>query len=284
MAVGLGAERRGVVGTDEDAVIALLHMIARREGLGDILADGSMQAAKIIGKGSEKYVMTTKGMEMMLEDPRSGRKGFLFGDITCPRGGDNVKTTHFKAETYNPNWWVDKFDMFDEIKHGPYGLPPQEIPKTWDGKPLLTRWFEDMFSVANALGICIFAIGSKMALGPNYISRLYSSCTGVEATPEDIVKAGEKVFTMLKACAVRQGMTRKDDIWPDRFFEEPLPEGSAKGAILSRHEINNALDEYYGLRGWNNKTGVPSAEKLIDIGLGDVATELIRLQLIPMNE
>ena len=91
------------------------------------------------------------------------------------------------------------------------------------------------------------------------------------------MKLGERVFTLLKAYTIRQGLTRKDDTWPDRFYEEPLPEGPAKGAVLSREKIAQLLDEYYELRGWNKSSGLPTKQKLDKLGLGDMAKELVAL-------
>jgi aldehyde:ferredoxin oxidoreductase len=81
---------------------------------------------------------------------------------------------------------------------------------------------------------------------------------------------------LLKAYTIREGLTRKDDRWPARFFSEPLPEGPAKGAVLSRDEIDRLLDEYYELRGWDKESGLPNKHKLIELGLDDVADDLIK--------
>ncbi|MFX0202439.1 MAG: aldehyde ferredoxin oxidoreductase family protein, partial [Candidatus Hodarchaeota archaeon] len=266
---------------NEDAVIQMLQKIALRDGFGDVLAEGSVQAAKRIGKGTEKYVMTTKGMELMSDDPRTGHRGKLFGQLTNPRGGDNLKDTHFFADQYNPNWWVDKFDMFEDIKEEIYGMPPEAIISTWEGKPLMCKWFEDLYSVANVMGVCIFPTGLYCALGPTYFSKLFSACTGWNTAPQDIMRFGEKVFTLIKAYTIRQGLTRKDDTWPDRFYEERLPEGPAKGAVLSRDTIARLLDEYYDLRGWDRRTGLLTKDKLRDLGLHDVANELLELGKLP---
>ena len=97
------------------------------------------------------------------------------------------------------------------------------------------------------------------------------------------MRFGEKVFTILKAYNIRQGLTRKDDSWPDRFFNEQMPEGPAKGAILSRDTIEQVLDEYYELRGWDKKTGLPGAEKLNELGLYDIVADLQKLGKLPIN-
>jgi aldehyde:ferredoxin oxidoreductase len=113
-----------------------------------------------------------------------------------------------------------------------------------------------------------------LAWGPTYLSRLLSLCTGWDVTPEDLMTSGERIFHVLKAYSVRDGRDRKDDLWPDRFFTEPLPEGPAKGAVLSRDFVEKILDEYYDLRGWDKETGLPSKDKLIKLGLSDIAESL----------
>ena len=269
---------------NEEAVIRLLEMIARREGIGNVLAEGSLRAAKAIGRGAEQYTMVIKGMEMtMMPDPRAGvRKGWLFGSLTNPRGGDNVKNTHFYAERYNPNWWVDKFDMFDEVKEIIYGVSQEEMISSWKGKAMMGKWFEDLYTVCNTLGFCFFTTGSRLAWGPTYISNLFNACTGRETTPQDIMEMGERIYTLFKAYNVREGLTRTDDAWPNRFFEEPLPEGPARGRVVSREEIRQVLDEYYELRGWNKNAGLPTEKKLKELGLHDIAAELTALGKLPL--
>jgi len=267
-----------LVWNNEDAIIKMVQKIAFRDGFGDVLAEGSVKAAEIIGRGAGQYLMTIKGMEMaMLPDPRSGDRGWLIGSLTNPRGGDNLKNTHFSADRYNPNWWLDKFDMFEDVKAKMYCMPPEDVSITWEGKALMCRWFEDLYCASDAMGLCFFPIGIFLALGPEYLSKLFSACTGWDTTPEDIVKLGEKSLTLLKVYNVRQGLTRKDDDWPDKFYTEIMSEGPSKGAVLSRDTIKQVLDEYYELRGWDKETGLPTVEKLTELGLSDVADELLKL-------
>jgi aldehyde:ferredoxin oxidoreductase len=141
----------------------------------------------------------------------------------------------------------------------------------------MCKWFEDLCSLLNALGLCIFPGIRNIALGPTYLSRLYSAYTGWDTTPEEIMILGERVLTLFKAYTIRQGLTRKDDTWPNRFFTEPLPEGPAKGAVLSRDTIDQLLDEYYELRGWDRSSGLPTGQKLRELGLSDIADDLVAL-------
>jgi aldehyde:ferredoxin oxidoreductase len=259
---------------NEDAIMETLYRIAYRKGFGDILAEGSVRAAKRIGRDAEKYVMSIKDMEMMWIDPRSGTKGWLFGYLTNPRGGDNIKNTHFFADQYNPHWWIDKFDMFKEVKEKVYGVPTHDLSDTWEGKAMLTKWFEDLYTVANALVICILPVGMFLALGPTRLSGLLSSCTGWDITPMGLMEIGERIFTLMKSYLVKKGLTRREDDWPRRFYTEPLPDGPAQGALLSKDTIDRVLDEYYQLRGWDKRSGNPTQEKLTEIGLEDIAKEL----------
>lgn len=165
--------------------------------------------------------------------------------------------------------------MPEDVKSKIYRMPPEELGSSWEGKALMCRWFEDIYSAVNALGICFFAAGFRIALGPKLLSRLYSAATGLDTTPEEIVRLGERVFTLLKTYNIREGLTRKDDTLPDRFFDEPLADGPSKGAVLSRDHIGGLLTEYYQLRGWDTQTGLPRHRKLVEIGLEDIADDLL---------
>ena len=262
---------------NEDAIIEMIHRIARREDFGNVLAEGSAKAAWIIGKDAKKYVMTVKGMEVMSSDPRPSKRGFDFGVITNPRGGDNLKGTHNRADAYFQNWHPDNYDIFEDEKRKIYGVHPHELASSWEGKTAMTKWFEDLYSVINSLGVCFFPAGMHLAIGPTHYAKLYSAFTGREISPQEIMRLGEKVFNLLKAYIIREGFTRKDDCWPDRFYSEPIPEGPSKGAVLSRAEMDGLLDEYYELRGWDKDIGVPMAQKLRGFGLNDIADDLLSL-------
>ena len=170
--------------------------------------------------------------------------------------------------------------MFDDTRRKIYCVPPREVADTWKGKPIMTKWFEDLYSVLNSLGLCFMPGGLHLAWGPTYLSRMLSACIGKDITPQGIMMLGEKNFTLLKVYNVRQGLSRKDDTWSNRFYEEPLPSGPSKGAILSRIEMDQFLEEYYELRGWDRRTGIPTREKLIELGLNDIASELVELNKI----
>jgi aldehyde:ferredoxin oxidoreductase len=126
----------------------------------------------------------------------------------------------------------------------------------------MLKWFEDLHAVVAGLGVCFFPTHMRLAMGPNYLSRLYSAYTGIDISPEELMEAGDRLHNLFKAYAVRHGQTRKDDF-------EPTDPDEAYNERISRW-----LDEYYELRGWDAESGVPTFEKLESLGLGDVAKDL----------
>ena len=104
---------------------------------------------------------------------------------------------------------------------------------------------------------------------------LMEAVTGLAFTAEDIQKVGERMNNLARAFNVREGFTRADDTLPERLMTEPLKAGAAKGHFVSKEDLKLMLDEYYTARGWDN-AGVPSKEKLTELGLGYVAGKLGR--------
>ncbi|MFC1920446.1 aldehyde ferredoxin oxidoreductase family protein [Chloroflexota bacterium] len=269
---------------NEDAIIEMLKKIASREGFGDVLAEGGARASKIIGRGAEQYSVTIKGMDAS-GDPRrfgGGEVSWSFlANLTNPRGADIIKTTHHHGNQYNPNWWSEQHDMPEDMKEKIYGKPPQELVTSYDGLKYMYKWFEDLHSIGDSMGICFVATHMRIAFGPNYLNKLYSTYTGMDTTPEELIKTAERLFTMFKAYIFRQGLNRKDDNWPDKFYDEPMPDGPSKGARLPRETVDKLLDDYYDLRGWDKKTGIPTKDTLTGLGLDDVAGDLSRLGILP---
>ncbi len=251
---------------DDDVVLELLRKISYREGIGDILADGSVKAAQRIGKGAEKYTMTVKGMEMMWSDPRSAPKGWTLGFLLNPRGGDNIKTTHGnRIGIPSPDWGVEMFDMPQDVRNKIYGVPPRIEPSSYEGKAMMVKWMGDTCSAVSAAGGCIFPV-TMMGIGSTYFSRLVAAATGWDVTPEEFTAIGERVFNLMRLYIVREGLSRKDDEFPDRFYVEALPAGPAEGARLSKKDISDFLDESYRLQGWDSN-GIPTRERLSELGL-----------------
>ncbi len=272
---------------DERVVFRLIGQIARREGLGDVLAEGTLRASKKLGSPSIHCVMAIKGMEMISPDPRTAPRAVSLGSLTSPRGGDNVRGTHMKGEMIpllsilNPenhlewesysNSLVSRLDIFPEVKGAIYGDPPRVHPFIYEGKALMTKWFEDLFAAVNAWGLCIFP-ADKLAIGPTDYADLISSFLEEEIAPEEFMEIGERIFNIQRLYLIREGISRKDDTWPARFFEEGLSEGPLKGVRISREVIEKVLDDYYNARGWDQTTGYPTSQTLAKL---DIDTKLL---------
>ena len=253
--------RRG----NEEAIMEIMRKIAYREGIGGILADGTERAAERIGKGSDKFVSTVKGRESghQMSVPQAGHEGnwWFLGSFTNPRG-DLTTSTHFSTAQPNPSWPIENYDMLEETKKKIYGMGPDQCQSTWEGKAMMLKWSEDLHSLVDALGLCFFPTHMRLAIGAQRISRLYSAFTGIDVSPEEMMETGDRLFNLFKAHTVRSGMSRKDDCAPGS-----LPEADQK-------RMDSLLDEYYALRGWDTKLGIPTREKLVSLGLEDIAADL----------
>jgi len=269
---------------NEPAIIELLGKIANREGLGDILAEGTLRASGTIGRGSDKYVKTMKGMEFG-GDPRIFSPNKRLSIQINPRGGDDLKGTHGViafpgqplwarrlnwSEDEYLDWVLKRHDMFDDVKEAVFGSPP----KLYDlDTAMLVKWYNDLTCVFNSLGFCMFS-DSFEAMGPTLYAELYSAVTGHSITPVELMVAGERIFNVMRAYNVREGMRREHDDWPQRFYDQPLKrEGETH--ILSKEGMDHVLSRYYELRGWGVKTGVPTQGKLRQLQLHDVADDLL---------
>lgn len=213
----------------------LIRRIAFRVGrLGNLLAEGVAKASRIIGKGSERFAMHVKGLELPGYDPRSS-SGMALAYATADRGGCHQRAWTTRAEIEGR---ISRFSLRDKAR--------------------FVKEVQDERAAAFSLVICDFA--------PIPAVRLLSSATGFDYTIEEYLRCGERIWNLIRLFNVMEGIRREHDTLPPRVFEEPIPDDVAKGAIINKEEFNEALTEYYKLRGWN-LNGIPTPEKLIELGL-----------------
>ncbi|MBS7646668.1 MAG: aldehyde ferredoxin oxidoreductase family protein [Candidatus Bathyarchaeia archaeon] len=256
---------------DAEAVFEMLRKIAFKEQIGGLLAEGIIKAAEKIGGDSKKAAIAVKKMELMGNDPRVGAVAWNMGILVNPRGGDNVRTTHFGIEgkffckEIEDKKLVEWLDMPKKVKMEIFGDPPVINDSLYKGKALMTKWYSLLTTIMNALGMCIFASMSLDALGPSHYAKLYTTATGIDMSAEELMKAGERIFTLQRMYNIRMGATREDDAWPSRFYE-PLPDGPSKGKTIDRNLLEKTLEEFYKLMGWQ-KNGTPAKEKIKELEL-----------------
>ncbi len=245
------------------AVLELMRKITHREGIGDLLAEGSKRASEIIGRGSGKFSMNIKGQD--LYETLRHSKAWGLGAILSPIGGGHMRGS--------PTCESRKISPEEGRKF--YGVPTAGDAKTYKGKAKLVIYFENFKAVVDSVNICYLLTqwSSSYLINPRDISELLAAATGFRTTAHTIMKVGERIHNLEKAFNVREGMTRKDDAPPERFYTA-IKSGRGKGQSLERKKLDGAMDEYYALRGWNVKNGTPTTAKLKNLGLGDIAKEL----------
>jgi len=233
---------------DAGAMIATIHAIARREGLGELLARGVRAAARQLGPGAEACAIHVKGMEIPYHDPRAF-VSMAASYATAVRGA-----CHLEGLSYWLGYGV-RFDVY-----GWYN-PEEYDPHDSAGKGQVAADFQDYMAVYNPLGICKFIAKGKVE--PQHIADLVNAAAGWDWTAADLLQTGERLFNLKRLINLRLGITRADDTLPQRLLTEPRPSGGAAGVLP---DLDTMLAEYYRVRGWTPE-GVPSAARLEALGL-----------------
>lgn len=223
---------------DAEALVELTRMIGLREGFGDVLAEGSYRMASKYG--CPELSMSVKKQEMPAYDAR-GVQGMGLEYATSNRGGCHVRGYLTSPEIL--------------------GIPEKLDPLVTEGKAGWLKIFQDLTAVVDSAGICLF---TTFAIGLPEISSMLRTATGINATDEEILKAGERIWNLERMFNIKAGFTAADDTLPPRLLKEPLQSGPAKGKVV---DLEKMLPEYYEVRGWG-ADGVPTAEKLQDLSIG----------------
>ncbi|MCD6263456.1 aldehyde ferredoxin oxidoreductase C-terminal domain-containing protein, partial [Candidatus Bathyarchaeota archaeon] len=248
-----------------EAILTLIEKIARREGFGDVLADGSRAAAEKLGKGLE-LTMQVKGLDLIMADPR-GLKGFGLGYAVASRGGDHLRSEPFIELSDDPRRGLEMF-----------GVPEATLRLAYRGKGKLVSYFEDWCAVIDALEVCKNIMENMEILPFERAAEVIEAATGLSLSASEVRLVGERIVNLERAFNVREGIRRKDDSLPRRFREETLPEGPSSGTVFEQEPM---LDEYYAERGWDRETGIPRRETLERLGLEYVVEDLERLGVTP---
>lgn len=217
-----------VVPNMDEAMDTLIRKIAFREGVGNLLAEGSKRAAEKIGRGTIRYAMQGKGLEFAAHDPRGKPMwrgvGTPIGQATSSRGGG------------------------DHIS--------------------------DLQSWGDSAVVCLFAALRVSAEEyDKFMVAFVKAATGWDYTQEEKDTHFNRVITLRRAYNVLEGVRRKDDTLPERFFAEPIPSGPEKGKIVNPREFQHQLSLYYQDYGWN-RDGIPTKETLLKLDMGDVYEKL----------
>jgi aldehyde:ferredoxin oxidoreductase len=220
-----------------EAMLAVLDKVGKREGIGDLLADGTKRAAAKLGRGAEHFAMNVKGMEFAAWMPQRMR-GIALTFATSNRGA-----CHKRAP------------IGDELMGH---LPMEEV----EGKAQIVKSIQDRVNACFSLVSCRFA---EFELPVDVFVRLLNTASGMEFTEEEFIRTGERIWNMERLINLGAGLTKEDDNLPGRCFDTlPLGDGVTR---MSEEDFKYMLEDYYRVRGWDEE-GVPTAEKLKSLGIG----------------
>jgi aldehyde:ferredoxin oxidoreductase len=241
---------------DGESTLKLIHQIAQRKGFGDLLAEGPL-AKKVFGETSKDYLLNIKNFPIEMTDERLP-KSFALGMATSTRGACHMRS--------RPS--LDILGLPDEVLRKIYGGPVSSQFASYSGKGRMVWWHELFNAVCDALGFCRFLTVFSSPHAPQYrqFSKLIALSTGLVITPKELMTIGERIYTLERTMLGQDGISRKDDTLPKRYFKEPIPEGPARGEVILEKEFNEMLDEYYRLHHWD-KNGVPKRKSLKRLGL-----------------
>ncbi len=232
---------------DIEAAEQLIHLTARREGLGEVLAQGSRRFGRHFN--AEDEAVQVNGLEVAYHDPR-GVSGMALVYATSPRGACHNKSDYFAVDMGQADESLG-LDFFER--------------QVGAEKAANVARHQDWTGFLDALVMCRFANvpGEKVA-------ALVNAACGLDCTVDDLFFSGERAWNLKRAINNRLELTRANDKLPKAFLE-PLSDGGAAGYVPPIEEM---LTAYYNARGWDPVTGRPTRDKLFALGLADVANDL----------
>jgi aldehyde:ferredoxin oxidoreductase len=230
---------------DGEALVKLTRQTGIREGFGDILAEGSLRMATRYGH--PELAMVSKGLDLPGYDPR-GTQGLGLNYATSPIGASHMRGDLPYCELL--------------------GVPVKIDGLTWADKPPIVVKWQNVFSLIDAAGLCVFfsiryLCDPTLEIRPEGIMNLLNAATGADYALDELEKIGDRILNAERLFLLRAGFDRRQDSLPERFTNTPMPDGPAKGVVCHLDEM---LEQYYQIRGWS-QDGLPTEEKLNDLGL-----------------
>jgi len=229
---------------DGEALVQLVGLIGRREGVGEVLGEGVARAAEVFGDGS--YAIHSKGLELPAHDPRA------FGSMALSYATGNRGGCHLQGLTYN-------FEKSLTMPERGFDAPQDRFGS--ERKVELVARSQDLMSLLDSLKLCKFSLfgGVRAADALEWLNCV----TGWDMGMEELLRAGERIFTFKRAYNASIGAAREDDSLPDRVAKEP--KGGGAGTNVPP-DLASSLDEYYSFRGWD-KSGIPRRATLERLGI-----------------
>jgi aldehyde:ferredoxin oxidoreductase len=241
---------------DADAMLKALDAIVKNEGpLGKVLSQGSERAARVWGNGADECLITVKGAEAPAHMPHAKRSLGLIYAVN-PFGADHQSSEH---DPYYEEG-IGDFNL-DRLKQIGLGSPQPAYSLT-EEKVRFAYESEVFYSMLDSAELCQFVWGPTWTLyDGKQTAEMISAVTGWDVTVDELMKVGYRRLNLFRVFNAREGLGRKDDKLPKKFFKELKGTGPTSGFALTHEEIDSAIDHYYKLAGWTND-GVPTPETL----------------------
>jgi aldehyde:ferredoxin oxidoreductase len=249
----LGKDRLGDLALafgNAEAVVEAVRLIANREGIGDLLAEGSARAAEKLGPEAEAAVMAVRGMEMAADGVR-GSKGEAVSHAVSPRGADHLRPYASTVDAFGyrePELGIAADAAISIIEDGNKG---------WV-KPLMANAM-----IPNLIGTCLFT-NITLAIKPSTWAGLHSKAVGRPMGKDELLLAAERVINLERMVNATFGFDGSTDILPERFLKEPGADGPGAGQVVN---LKESLESFYEAMGWEPEEGLPSVETLTRLGL-----------------
>jgi aldehyde:ferredoxin oxidoreductase len=254
---------------NSEEMLKLVEMIGKREGFGNILAEGSARAADRLDCGRE-FLITSKMQEAPAHMPQVKRGLGLIYAVN-PFGADHQSVEH------DPAYETDFEDFKDRLSLLGLTKPQDPLSLNKEKVHFLIKT-QQFYSMLDSLNLCQFVHGPAWQLyGPAETVKMVQAVTGWDVTVAELSKVGERRLNMMRAFNAREGITSEHDKLPDKFYDSALEGGATDGWKLDKDQYDAALREYYRQAGWDSKTGIPTRQTLERLELGWIA-ELIQIQ------
>ena len=242
-----------------DAMLTMIEWIARRQGLGNTLAEGVMRAAEKIGGDARFFALHVKGQELPMHDPR-GKYNVGIGYAVSEIGADHLVVAH-DTMLANP-------DSIPFKNAGPLGITVAQPPRSLSEEKMRQYYIlEKVTSLEKVIGYCFFGPAPRSYIQIDEVLLSINAATGWNLTLDDALLIGERATNLARLFNAREGFSRKDDVLPERLFQG-LENGALQGEAMPRDEFEQALTILYGLKGWDPGTGNPTPDRLEALSLG----------------
>jgi len=248
-----------------EAMVQMVELIARREGFGDLLAEGAGRAGRRIGKGAEDLAVVVKDHDLPAHMPEVKRSLGLIYAVN-PFGADHQSSEHDPSYGDDFEYYQDRMAMLDL-------RDPQTERSLGPDKIRYALYTQQWYSLADSINVCQFVYGPAWQLyAPNQLVTMARAVTGWDVSLWELMKVGERRLNMMRAFNAREGFTREHDVLPPKLAQ-PKEGGPSDGLFVNPQELEAAKDAYYAMCGWDAQ-GVPTRAKLEELSIGWVADEI----------